>query len=99
MKKDGSSFLTKEYLDDGRVRTRYFGSTQNPVTLTTGYAVLEETFNAANQKTGEAYFNAGLSPVYRPRQNYNRYTITYEADGKKIYSYYSGNDLVKTEVK
>ena len=100
-KADGSASLTKEYLDDGRtVRTRYYGTGGEPVTIQSGYAVLEEYYDDANKKIGEGYFDAELNPVYKTKQSFVRYLTEFREDGTQRTEYY-GKDgsVVKVDEK
>ena len=89
--------FTKEYEEDGTVRTKYFSSGGSPVTLTAGYSVLEQYYDEANRMTGEAYFNANGDPV-ELQAGHAKLEITYNENGTTTRTYLDleGN-VVKTE--
>ena len=100
-KKDKTSFLTKEYLEDGDlsvIRTRYYNANGDPVALN-GYEVLEVYNDEKGTKVGEAYFDRNLNPVYKQKQAYVRLTIESQEDETVTTYYNAAGTVVKTDRK
>jgi hypothetical protein len=91
--------MTREYLEDGTVRTSYFDTEGQPVVIQQGYAVLEQYYDEEKQQTGEAYFGADGNPILLAG-GYASYEIESAGDGtqRKVYYDLSGT-IVKTEDK
>ena len=97
----GYAQVGTEYPDEQTTRITYYDGAGNKTNCTSGFGIVEKTFDKAGRQTGQAYFDTNGNPAAIGSTSYVRVDYNYSEDGKltKVYRDINGSSVKVEEAE